>query len=314
MRSVAARSPLVRRRGLASPARCRGSVYLLVLGTAMLVTLLGLSALLLVRVERRMDTAAQDAVQARLFAQSAIELALQRMAADPMWRHRHANGAWTADATLGRGSISYRFTDPGDGDLDDDRTDPVLLTGRGRVGEAVRMCQVRLEVPGVENANLLINPGGEAGTTGWAAWGTGVEFSAVNWQRHSGAQSLRAEEGAPHWVVQNVTAQLQDGASYTLRAQVYLDDDPENVGMGLHVQSTGGGTQYFSIGGLSVGEDVWTPVEGTVTPTWTGTLTQAHFYVGVLSDQEFFVDDAVLTRRDSAPMVPLPTTWRQVVE
>ena len=64
----------------------RGSVYLAVLGTAMIVSVLALSALALQRVQNRMLTSSADVRQAQLNAEAAIELGLLTIKNDPNWR------------------------------------------------------------------------------------------------------------------------------------------------------------------------------------------------------------------------------------
>jgi hypothetical protein len=128
----------------AAGVRRRGSAYLMVLGTAMLVSLLGLSAMVLTRVERRADAAVQDAARARLLAQSAVELAMQRIADHGTWRTGHVSGVWTADIPLGDGTISYRLVDEIDGNLASSTGAPVVLDGRGRYGVATRYVRVTL--------------------------------------------------------------------------------------------------------------------------------------------------------------------------
>ena len=128
------------RGALRRPAAQRGSAYLLVLGVSMIVSLIGLTAIVLGRVERRMDRDVQDAVQARLLAQSAIELALQHLAGSPTWRGK-------TDRLLGDGELSYAVSETGG---------MLTLEAGGQVGNAVRRCQVRLQV---RNGTVVPVPG-----------------------------------------------------------------------------------------------------------------------------------------------------------
>ena len=78
--------------------RLRAGTYIMVLGTAMLVAVLGLSALMALCIERRTAEMAGDFGQARLHGQAAIEMGFVRIASDPDLRTRRSieNGsmAW----------------------------------------------------------------------------------------------------------------------------------------------------------------------------------------------------------------------------
>lgn len=122
----------------------RGSVYLMVLGAAVIVTILGLSALTAVRIQRRSADGLGDFAEARRYAQSAIELGLLAIHDDPDWRENQLNGNWITDKAIGRGTYSLDGIDPLDGDLADDSSDPLVLTGSGNVGGACCKLSVRL--------------------------------------------------------------------------------------------------------------------------------------------------------------------------
>jgi Tfp pilus assembly protein PilX len=74
----------------------RGSVYLIVLATSMMVTVIGLSALFAVRVQRRNAEITQDRAEALLCAQSAVELGLLKIQ-NPNWRDSEPNGIWLSN-------------------------------------------------------------------------------------------------------------------------------------------------------------------------------------------------------------------------
>ena len=74
----------------------RGSVYVLVLGTALVVTILGLTAVAVTRVSLRAEAQDADARQAALLAQSAAEHAVAAVASDVTWRDKHVDGDETA--------------------------------------------------------------------------------------------------------------------------------------------------------------------------------------------------------------------------
>lgn len=135
-------------------ARVVGSVYLHVLASSVLVTIIGLAALAGVRIQTRGARRARDYAEARSSAVSAVELGLWFVAQDPNWRSTWANGAWLSDKTLGHATFTLEGTDPRDGDLADSPYEPLVLTGLGTKGIARHKTQVTL-VPVIEPLELL---------------------------------------------------------------------------------------------------------------------------------------------------------------
>ena len=116
----------------------RGSVYLAVLGTALIVSLLAFSALALQRVQNRMLSASADVRQAQLNAEAAIELGLLAIKNDPNWRTTNSNGTWFSSRSTGEGGCTLTVTDPIDANLADSATEAIVMTGIGSAGKAVQ--------------------------------------------------------------------------------------------------------------------------------------------------------------------------------
>lgn len=123
--------------------RPRGSVYLIVLSVSVLVTVIGIASLFAVRVQRRSAEIARDCGEARLYAQSAVELGLLYVQ-DPNWRNTYLDGTWH-DMPIGAGHCFIVGTDPNDGILNNGDNDPLVLAGLGIAGLASQRMQVRLE-------------------------------------------------------------------------------------------------------------------------------------------------------------------------
>ncbi len=125
--------------------RHRGaSLYLVVLAGAFLVSLIGISALTAVRIQRRSAESAGDLIEARFYARSAIDMGLFWIETDSNWRDYHTSGSWADDVPIGTGTFSLNGVDPGDGNLSDADSDPVVLTGTGVKGDARHKTQVTL--------------------------------------------------------------------------------------------------------------------------------------------------------------------------
>ena len=123
----------------------RGSIYVLVLGASMLITVIGLTALLAVRVQHRTATASIDQASARLNAMAAIEMGTYWIIDDPDWRTNRPHGWWAVDTPVGAGAFSLQVVDPLDADLTNSPTDAIVMRGVGTVDDSRHLLEVRLE-------------------------------------------------------------------------------------------------------------------------------------------------------------------------
>ena len=135
----------------------RGSIYITVLGAAMLVTLIGLSAVLVMQVQDRAAGGINDAAEARLYARSALEMGMYWIRTDPFWRAHKGNGTWASNVPIGSGTFSLDASDPVDGNITNNNTDPVLLTGTGVKGLSRYRLQVRVETAQVLGSCLEVS-------------------------------------------------------------------------------------------------------------------------------------------------------------
>jgi len=130
----------------AAGAHRRGSTYVMVLGLSLVLTVIGLSALTVARVNARGVRASRDCSEARVLAFSAVEHALNRVNADADWRTTY-NGA-TVSKSLGRGTFSWRVVDEADGDLADDDLDPATIIATGTINDASHTLSLRVTMEG----------------------------------------------------------------------------------------------------------------------------------------------------------------------
>lgn len=135
--------------------RRRGSSYVFFMGTAMIVTIIGLSALMAVRVQRRGAEGSNDLGAARFYAQSAIEHGFTMINQDPDWRTNLGSGFWFTNQDIHTGTYSLEATIVDDGDGKPENDD-VVLTGTGVHGPASHRTQVLLKAPSGEPA---LSPG-----------------------------------------------------------------------------------------------------------------------------------------------------------
>lgn len=139
------------RPGLPFPLRAwkraarRGGVYVAVLGTAMIVALLGMCALIGQRIQNRLVVASADIRQAQLNASTAIELALLAIKQDTSWRATYSGGTFFTGRSTASGTCTAVAVDPVDGAISSGADDPIVITGIGYSGGAEQRVQVTVD-------------------------------------------------------------------------------------------------------------------------------------------------------------------------
>jgi hypothetical protein len=119
-------------------------MYVAVLGAAMLITVLGLSALLAARVEGRSAVTESDIADARRAAAAALDLGRYTVTRTSTWRSR-TSGQWFTGVPLGSATMSLSVVDPDDGNLANQPDGRVVITGTGRKGDATQIFTVTME-------------------------------------------------------------------------------------------------------------------------------------------------------------------------
>jgi hypothetical protein len=169
-------------------------MYVIVMGYAMVVAVIGLSALTMTRIERRYSEGTADFAEARFYAQSAVEMGLSRIDSDPDWRNTYPNGVWEADRSIGSGTYTLEGVDPDDGDLTDSNTDPLVLTGTGVTGDARYKLKVTLvaDVPPLGCLQTALHAGNNIAFLDAIVQGDHI-ISANNTVQTTGACAVNAD-------------------------------------------------------------------------------------------------------------------------
>jgi hypothetical protein len=136
----------------------------MVLGMAMLITVIGVGALATARVTARQANVSSDWAEAGVIAFSAAEHAVARLnaqaAANPdTWRTNYTSGAVAFSDPFGRGTMKWVLVDGegaawDDGVLDDDYADTITLYAAGKIGKTTRVYSVKLD-PGGPGLDVL---------------------------------------------------------------------------------------------------------------------------------------------------------------
>jgi hypothetical protein len=116
--------------------RRHGSAYIAVLGVCLIVMTLAVGGILATRVRARAGTAAATGGEARVAAQSSLELARLWINQDSDWRNTYPKSPWSSSISLDGTTVSIALSDPIDGDLTNRPNDPVVVTATATRGQA----------------------------------------------------------------------------------------------------------------------------------------------------------------------------------
>jgi hypothetical protein len=291
-------------------------MYLAVLMTALIVAVIGLSGLTLSRIQLRSAEGEREIVSARLYAQSAIEMALLAINDDPDWRTTYTHDVWTAARSIGEGTYAWKLVDEKNGDLAKDPSAPVRLYGLGNAGDALRLYSVLIQEPRTgAGSNLLSNPGMENGTTDWLELGD-CDLEARDDGPRTGTWYLKVKN-RDNWSSgprQSIVGKITTGTTYDTEAWVRTKDFTEKMWLVVWLRTFVGWTPIY-VTSADVGTS-WTRISGSFTPTWTGALSEAYWKVHTdWDDQDFMVDDTALAEAGETAneLIPIRGTWRREV-
>jgi Tfp pilus assembly protein PilX len=295
----------------AAHARRRGGIYIAVLVAVLIVTLIGLAGLQSARIDRRAAAANEDAIRARFAARSYAEVIFQRLQADSSWRSSYTNNTWSASEPLDSGQVKFKLVDDADGDLADDSTEPFRIQTQAAYGSATRGMSISVQPAnagsGGSAPERLSNASMEAFTvatsppTGWYQWPSGPGEASTT-SSHGGARNARiySRTAVTSSLSQDlpVTA-LRKGATYDIKGWAKFATIAGTLRVGLVVTDSTGATTKFTYPIVTV-TSIWNDISGSVTPTWSGTLTAARFTIeSAAGTGEIRGDDLSLTERSS---------------
>lgn len=307
-------------------ARRRGSIYAVVLAMAILVSLIGLSAVAVGRINLRTAAGTGDSACAEILALSAVENAIAVVNSEAGWRNN--SSYWSEkpapEAALGTGVFSWYLRDELDGDvrLSAGGVQPVRVFGLGRVGEARRKYSVVLVPTG---ANLLTNPGMEAGVFPFEPESGNCVLETTSSSPHDGLRSLGVRSRVDRLAGprQDVLGKVSSNKSYYVEAWIKMSSTPEIPRIALVVQGNGGllglgnWTEVYRAGPPQPVGLEWTRVGVALSTNWDGgTADKAYWRVETAStNQDFWVDDVRMIEA-TGPLVPMPMspareTWLQ---
>jgi len=162
------------------------------------------------------------------------------------------------------------------------------------------------------SGNLLTNADMEGGTTGWSVFGAGTLSSNTS-VVHGGARSLSYTGRTASWngASQSATSLLQNGASFTTIVWMRTQSGTPTAKVTLQVTANGT-TNYITLAQGVVNASGWTQLTGTVTVSWTGTLSSARLYVETTAGTDgYYIDDTSFVNNSTGGgCTTLPSTYR----
>ncbi len=148
----------------------RGGIYVVVLGVAMIVGIVSMSAMQMSRLQMKNIVASENIGIAQMLAQSAVEYAMAVIDADPLWRTTYTHGVENPTSWVsmpGQGEFKFMLLDS-DGDLADNADDAVTVKGIGKSNDAIHVANVLLQPLGdpLDCLGVSLCAGGDL-TAGW---------------------------------------------------------------------------------------------------------------------------------------------------
>jgi hypothetical protein len=212
-----------------------GGIYIAVLATALVVALLGMSAMIGQRLQNRMIGSQSDIRQAQLNANTAVELALLAMKLDTNWRTTYSNGNWFVQRSATSGTCTANVTDPIDGNLANSSDDPVVILGIGYSGEAEQRMKITVDPrkdpsqllrDALEAAKIGAPLAGQATTLDWSAMfsqyqGTSISIGSLPTRTRSFSRNMSLNDGTTYW-----TRNLPNDVSSNYRGADGFDAGP----------------------------------------------------------------------------------------
>jgi hypothetical protein len=124
--------------------RRRGVTYIAVMGTAVLVSLLTVTGLSVARLKNRAFRSANEAYEARRYAQAGLQMGLLKIKQDSNWRTLVPNGNWAVNREIGVGTVTLTGIDPVDNNIANSQLNPLVLTASGQKGSATQKLKITL--------------------------------------------------------------------------------------------------------------------------------------------------------------------------
>lgn len=207
----------------------RGTIYVAVLGVALIVGAVSATAIHLARTELHQAVTADEIARARLAAQSGIEYAIAVINSNDNWRSDYTNGNLTTAGSLApTGEFSFTLTDS-DHDLNDDVNDAVTLRSVGTVGVTPTVCVMEVLLqPADMGLNCLESSLHSGGSVSLDFNSEAYRISSNENITINGGKTLTVEKDA--WAVGTITGSVNpSSARLSIQSPPREMPDPDDV-------------------------------------------------------------------------------------
>ncbi len=293
----------------------RGGVYIAVLGVTTFVTVIGVSGVLLAGVQRETAETRAEGASSRLAAQSALALALSRVAGEPAWNVAYPHKQWNTIEGAGDGEwafmLEYDQAAADAGQSVDMTISAIVVRER-----AARVWAIdAIAKPGAEATQAVANGGFDSGIAGWSTTGGG-NFTDDKIYYHIGPGSawLGARPAPAAGIKTDVLPAMVNGAPFEFEAFGTMGAHKTDTWTASIYHDGGGTFQQLELATDTLSGD-WGRLAGSGTISWTGSApTTAELMIFTWSQKAQISVDTVSLRIGSASAPELevvPGTLRQ---
>jgi hypothetical protein len=143
------------------------------------------------------------------------------------------------------------------------------------------------------DTNILVNPGFESGTDGWA--GRTCSIEAVTSPVHSGSGGAKAYGRSENWqgIKQSMFGKMVAGKTYRISGWVRIGNATSDTITVSVEQQDDSGTTYHNVASVTATDSNWVQLSGNFTLDVSGTISVLDVYFeGPAPGVDIYVDDA----------------------
>ncbi|MEZ6242901.1 MAG: carbohydrate binding domain-containing protein [Phycisphaerales bacterium] len=247
----------------------RGGIYIAVLGVTTFVTVIGISGLLLADVQRQTSEVRLDSVAARFEAQSALGVAMSRVAATPNWPTKYPSGVWASSEGLGGAQWSFML-EYDQAAADAGEAVDMTINAIAARERAVRVYAIDAEATsGYSAIQPVANGEFDTGVSGWSATGGSLSFTKAVYHIGPGGGMVSGRPSPLAGPSADVLSGMVQGATFKFEAWVALAGDVSDRWTASIYHDAGGSFQQLELvsGTLAGG---FAKLSGAGTISWTG--------------------------------------------
>ncbi len=248
----------------------RGGIYIAVLGVTTLVTVVGLSGLLLADVQRQTAETRLESGASRFEAQSALGVAMSRVAQTPAWNTKYPSKTWTAAEGLGGAQWAFML-EYDQAAADAGQTVDMTINAIAARERAARVYAIdaRAKIGGAA-PNVIGNGGFETDVSGWRTIAGGnLQRDMTSYHIAPASAWLGARTAPSAGIATNVLPAMVNGARFEFSAWVHMFNGQADTFTASIYHNAGGSFQQMELATASLSGG-FSELSGSGTITWIG--------------------------------------------